>query len=30
MPKDLMRGMLSSELGGDAAIIDITYPADLH
>ena len=30
VPKDLMRGMLSSELGVDAAIIDITYPADLH
>ena len=29
VPKDLMRGMLSSELGVDAAIIDITYPADL-
>ena len=29
VPKDLMRGMLSNELGVDAAIIDITYPADL-
>jgi hypothetical protein len=28
VPKDLMRGMLSSELGVDAAIIDITYPTD--
>lgn len=27
--KDLMRSMLGSELGVDAAIIDITYPADL-
>jgi hypothetical protein len=24
-----MRGMLSNELGVDAALIDITYPADL-
>ena len=29
VPKDLMRGMLSNELGVDAALIDITYPADL-
>ena len=29
VPKDLMRSMLSSELGVDAAIIDITYPVDL-
>ena len=29
VPKDLMRSMLGSELGVDAAIIDITYPADL-
>ena len=29
VPKDLMRSMLSSELGIDASIIDITYPADL-
>ena len=29
VPKDLMRGMLSHELGVDAAMIDITYPADL-
>ena len=29
VPKDLMRGMLSHELGVDAALIDITYPADL-
>ena len=29
VPKDLMRGMLSNELGVDAAIIDITYPTDL-
>jgi molybdopterin/thiamine biosynthesis adenylyltransferase len=28
VPKDLMRGMLSNELGVDAALIDITYPAD--
>jgi hypothetical protein len=28
VPKDLMRSMLSSELGIDAAIIDITYPVD--
>jgi len=28
VPKDLMRGMLSNELGVDASIIDITYPAD--
>jgi hypothetical protein len=28
VPKDLMRSMLSSELGVDAAIIDITYPVD--
>jgi hypothetical protein len=28
VPKDLMRGMLSNELGIDAALIDITYPAD--
>ena len=29
VPKDLMRAMLSNELGVDAALIDITYPADL-
>jgi molybdopterin/thiamine biosynthesis adenylyltransferase len=29
VPKDLMRGMLSNELGVDAGLIDITYPADL-
>jgi molybdopterin/thiamine biosynthesis adenylyltransferase len=29
VPKDLMRGMLSSELGVDGSIIDITYPVDL-
>jgi hypothetical protein len=29
VPKDLMRSMLSSELGVDAALIDITYPLDL-
>ena len=29
VPKDLMRGMLSNELGVDAAIVDITYPSDL-
>ena len=29
VPKDLMRSMLSSELGIDAAIIDLTYPVDL-
>ena len=29
VPKDLMRSMLSSELGIDAGIIDITYPVDL-
>ena len=29
VPKDLMRSMLGSELGVDAAMIDITYPADL-
>jgi hypothetical protein len=29
VPKDLMRGMLSSELGVDSSIIDITYPVDL-
>ena len=29
VPKDLMRGMLSNELGVDDALIDITYPADL-
>jgi hypothetical protein len=29
VPKDLMRGMLSSTLGVDGGIIDITYPADL-
>ena len=29
VPKDLMRSMLGSELGVDAALIDITYPADL-
>ena len=29
VPKDLMRSMLGNELGVDAAIIDITYPADL-
>jgi hypothetical protein len=29
VPKDLMRSMLSSELGVDEAIIDITYPVDL-
>jgi hypothetical protein len=29
VPKDLMRSMLSSELGVDAALIDITYPVDL-
>jgi molybdopterin/thiamine biosynthesis adenylyltransferase len=29
VPKDLMRGMLSTELGVDPALIDITYPADL-
>jgi hypothetical protein len=29
VPKDLMRGMLSNELGVDAALIEITYPADL-
>ena len=28
VPKELMRGMLSNELGVDAAIIDITYPTD--
>ena len=28
VPKDLMRSMLSSELGVDAALIEITYPAD--
>ena len=28
VPKDLMRSMLSSELGIDAAIIDLTYPVD--
>jgi hypothetical protein len=28
VPKDLMRSMLSAELGVDAALIDITYPAD--
>jgi hypothetical protein len=28
VPKDLMRSMLSSELGVDAATIDITYPVD--
>ena len=28
VPKDLMRSMLSSELGVDPALIDITYPAD--
>jgi hypothetical protein len=28
VPKDLMRAMLSNELGVDAALIDITYPAD--
>ena len=28
VPKDLMRSMLSSELGVDPAFIDITYPAD--
>jgi hypothetical protein len=28
VPKDLMRSMLGSELGVDAALIDITYPAD--
>jgi hypothetical protein len=29
VPKDLMRSMLGSELGVDAELIDITYPADL-
>jgi hypothetical protein len=29
VPKDLMRSMLSSELGVDEAMIDITYPVDL-
>ena len=29
VPKDLMRSMLGSELGVDAAFIDIAYPADL-
>lgn len=29
VPKDLMRVMLSTELGVDAAFIDITYPVDL-
>jgi hypothetical protein len=29
VPKDLMRSMLSSELGVDEAFIDITYPVDL-
>jgi hypothetical protein len=29
VPKDLMRGMLSNELGVDGSLIDITYPADL-
>ena len=28
VPKDLMRSMLGSELGVDAELIDITYPAD--
>jgi hypothetical protein len=28
VPKDLMRSMLSSELGVDPALISITYPAD--
>jgi hypothetical protein len=28
VPKDLMRSMLSSELGIDAAVIDLTYPVD--
>jgi molybdopterin/thiamine biosynthesis adenylyltransferase len=28
VPKELMRGMLSSELGVDAELIDISYPAD--
>jgi hypothetical protein len=28
VPKDLMRSMLSSELGVDAAVIDLTYPVD--
>ncbi len=30
VPKDLMRSMLSSELGIDAALIDITYPETAH
>ena len=29
VPKELMRSMLSSELGVEAALIDLTYPADL-
>jgi hypothetical protein len=29
VPKDLMRSMLSSELGVDAAVIEIAYPVDL-
>ena len=30
VPKDLMRGILSSALGVAGDTIDITYPADLH
>jgi hypothetical protein len=29
VPKDLMRGILSQQLGVDGGMIDITYPVDL-
>jgi hypothetical protein len=29
VPKDLMRGILSQQLGIDGGMIDITYPVDL-
>jgi hypothetical protein len=29
VPKDLMRGILSQQLGIDGGMIDLTYPVDL-